>query len=161
MPAELFQINENGTGLVAATDDLIEATDPNGFGWTGYEWGCFGENTDGANGTSISTGYQNTLDIAIQCSTENGGTTSAQEALAYESESYNDWYLPSKEELVEMYMTIGQGSSNGNIGGFINEFYWSSSENDDFTAWGVNYGYGFTFNTDKYLTARVRVIRAF
>jgi hypothetical protein len=158
----VFQINENGTGLVAALDDLIEgATDPYGFGWTGYEWGCFGENTDGANGTSISTGYQNTLDIAIQCSTENGGTTSAQEALAYQSESYNDWYLPSKEELVEMYMTIGQGSSNGNIGGFINEFYWSSSESEDLTAWGVNFGYGFTFNTDKYLTARVRVIRAF
>ena len=158
----VFQINENGTGLVAALDDLIDgATDPYGFGWIGYEWGCFGENTDGANGTSISTGYQNTLDIAIQCSTENGGTTSAQEALAYESESYNDWYLPSKEELVEMYMTIGQGSSNGNIGGFINEFYWSSSENEDFTAWGVNFGYGFTFNTDKDLTARVRVIRSF
>lgn len=158
----VFQINENGSGLVAATNDLIEgATDPYGFGWTGYEWGCFGELTDGANGTSISTGYQNTLDIATQCSTENGGTTSAQEALAYESESYNDWYLPSKEELVEMYMTIGQGSSNGNIGGFINEFYWSSSENEDLTAWGVNFGYGFTFNTDKYLTARVRVIRAF
>ena len=158
----VFQINENGSGLVAATNDLIEgATDPYGFGWIGYEWGCFGELTDGANGTSISTGYQNTLDIATQCSTENGGTTSAQEALAYESESYNDWYLPSKEELVEMYMTIGQGSSNGNIGGFINEFYWSSSENEDLTAWGVNFGYGFTFNTDKYLTARVRVIRAF
>ena len=60
-----------------------------------------------------------------------------------------------------MYMTIGQGSSNGNIGGFINEFYWSSTENDDFTAWGLNYGYGFNFYTDKYLTARVRVIRAF
>ena len=158
----VFQINENGSGLVAATNDLTDgATDPYGFGWIGYEWGCFGENTDGANGTSISTGYQNTLDIATQCSTENGGTTSAQEALAYESQSYNDWYLPSKEELVEMYMTIGQGSSNGNIGGFINEFYWSSSENDDFKSWGVNFGYGFTFNTDKNLTARVRVIRAF
>ena len=60
-----------------------------------------------------------------------------------------------------MYMTIGQGSSNGNIGGFINEFYWSSSESEDLTAWGVNFGYGFTFNTDKDLTARVRVIRAF
>ena len=76
-------------------EDLTEgATDPYGFGWIGYEWGCFDENTDGANGTSISTGYQNTLDISIQCSTENGGTTSAQEALSYESESYNDWYLP-------------------------------------------------------------------
>tara|TARA_B100001057_G_scaffold111861_1_gene109956 strand:- start:11538 stop:13472 length:1935 start_codon:yes stop_codon:yes gene_type:complete len=158
----VFQINENGSGLVAAINDLTDgATDPYGFGWIGYEWGCFGENTDGANGTSILTGYQNTLDIATQCSTENGGTTSAHEALAYESQSYNDWYLPSKEELVEMYMTIGQGSSNGNIGGFINEFYWSSSENDDFKSWGVNFGYGFTFNTDKNLTARVRVIRAF
>ena len=158
----VFQINENGTGLVVALDDLIEgATDPYGFGWIGYEWGCFGENTDGANGISISTGYQNTFDIAIQCSTENGGTTSAQAALAYESEIYNDWYLPSKEELVEIYMTIGQGSSSGNIGGFINEFYWSSSENEDSTAWGVNFGYGFTFNTTKSLTARVRPIRAF
>ena len=31
-----------------------------------FEWGCFGESVNGADGTSIGTGYQNTMDIVDQ-----------------------------------------------------------------------------------------------
>ena len=156
----LFQINEDGTGLIAALEDLTEgATDPSGY--NGYEWGCYQENVDGADGTSIGTGYQNTMDIVNQgCTTENGGVTAAQAASDTEINGYSDWYLPSFDELVEMYNTIGQGGPQGNIGG-LNSWHYSSSENDDDRAWAVSFLTGNTYDHPKTNIFRVRVIRAF
>ena len=50
----VFYVDGTGEhGLVAATEDLGT-----------YQWGCFGTVLTGADGTSIGTGFQNTLDIA-------------------------------------------------------------------------------------------------
>ena len=160
----LFYIDETGQhGLVAATEDLTEgATAPYGWGYNGYEWGCYGQGVNGADGTSIGTGYQNTIDIVNQgCSTDNGGITAAQAALDAEINGYSDWYLPSKGELLEMYNTIGNGSAEGDIGGFGNSFYWSSSEDNYNYAWFVYFDDGSTLDYDKNATLRVRVIRSF
>ena len=148
-------------------EDLTEgATDPYGVGFNGYEWGCYEENLSGADGQAIGTGYQNTLDIVNQgCVTENGGITAAQAALDAEINGYSDWYLPSIDELNEMYNSIGQGGLESNIGGFeisVDSYYWSSSENDSYTAWYVGFYFGSTgANNHKANTSRVRVIRAF
>ena len=162
----IFQINEDGTGLVSALEDLTEgATDPYGLGYNGYEWGCYGPGVNGADGTSIGTGYQNTIDIVNQgCSTDHGGITAAQAALDAEINGYSDWYLPSKDELVEMYNTIGNGGLEGNIGGFEasdSPYYWSSSEYNSYNAWDVNFNNGYSTNVGKGNADRVRVIRAF
>jgi len=144
----VFYIDETGEhGLVVAMEDLEN-----------YEWGCYGTGIAGADGQSIGTGLQNTLDIVSGCSET---PIAASEALAYESEGYSDWYLPSKDELTEMYNTIGDGGSQGNIGGFSNSYYWSSSENNNNGAWYVDFGNGYTNYYYKYSTDRVRVIRAF
>ena len=78
------------------------------------------------------------------------------------SQGYDDWYLPSMEELELMYNTIGNGGPEGNIGGFgeNQQVYWSSSEN----IWGVlnvdfNNGFPNSLSTRSILS--VRVIRAF
>ena len=90
----LFYLDESGQhGLVAALDD-IEGT---------YEWGCYGTSILGADGQSIGTGYQNTLDIESVCSET---PIAASEALAYESEGYIDWYLPSIDELSNIYSAL-------------------------------------------------------
>ncbi|MDB2442488.1 DUF1566 domain-containing protein [Flavobacteriales bacterium] len=157
----VFYVDETGEhGLVAAMEDLTEgATDPNGWGYNGYEWGCYDEYVNGADGTSIGTGYQNTLDIVAGCSET---PIAASEALAYESEAYSDWYLPSKDELMEMYNTIGNGSPEGDIGGFGNNYYWSSSEYSYNVAWYVYFDNGDAGSyLSKYFANRVRVIRAF
>jgi hypothetical protein len=145
----LFYIDETGEhGLVAAMEDLGS-----------YEWGCNGTSISGADGQSIGTGLQNTLDIVSGCSET---PIAASEALAHESEGYSDWYLPSKDALQEMYNTIGNGGSQGNIGGFSNSYYWSSSEFSSNFAWNVNFDDGDTTNYFyKSNTYRVRVVRAF
>ena len=149
----VFYVDETGQhGLVASMGDLGD-----------FEWGCYIEDVNGADGTAIGTGYQNTMDIVSQeCSTEDGGMAAAQAALDAEINGYSDWYLPSRDELTEMYNTIGKGGSEGNIGGFENTYYWSSSEYDNFIyAWYVYFLNGNSDYFPKYYTYRVRVIRAF
>ena len=162
----VFYVDETGQhGLVAALEDLTEgATDPYGLGY-GYEWGCYFENVSGADGAAIGTGYQNTMDIVNQgCDTENGGITAAQAALDAEINDYSDWFLPSNDELNEMYNTIGPGGLGSNIGGFGNSndsYYWSSSEINNMTAWGVYFDNGDVELSSKNNTRSVRVIRSF
>ncbi len=143
----IFQINEDGTGLVSALEDLGS-----------FAWGCNGTSISGADEQSIGTGYQNTLDVVAGC---NDSNTAAFVSLNAKIEGYTDWYLPSKDELVEMYNTIGNGGPEGNIGGFSNYYYWSSSEYNNNNAWFVNFNNGNTSFNYKILAIRVRVIRAF
>ena len=91
----IFYLDGSGGGLIAANEDL-EGT---------YEWGCFlTQVEDGANLTQIGTGYQNTLDIVNQeCLTGFGGITAAQAAIDVQINGFDDWYLPSRDELYQMY----------------------------------------------------------
>ena len=91
-----------------------------------------------------------------------GGTTSAAAICA----NYGDlkWYLPSIEELNLMYENIGQGNALGlgNIGGFVNNYYWSSTEHANYNAWGQNFYYGDQSILSKdYPASSVRAVRAF
>ena len=73
---------------------------------------------------------------------------------------YGDWYLPSEYKLNLMYLNIGPGGSN--VGGFANDTYWSSTEEDRENA-KYNYFYnGSQFNTIKDSDyPKVRAVRAF
>ena len=96
-------------GFVAATQDLINNNvDPVTYGVPeGFEWGCYG--IDIETSSTIGSGYSNTLSIVNQnCQTQNGGLSAAEAALNYEDNEYSDWYLPSKDELLEIYNNIGQ-----------------------------------------------------
>ncbi len=145
----LFHINDDGTGLVAAYNDLSPYT----------EWGCYGTLISGGDGVAIGTGYQNTLDIAEGCS---DATSAASATLSFVSDSlgeFNDWYLPSKDELFAMYSVIGQGANN--IGGFSDDWYWTSTEHSYNEAYIVGFGYyGYSDGTGyKYQELNVRPIR--
>ena len=146
----VFYVDSTGLhGLVAALEDLPGT----------YEWGCFGTYIYGSVDTVIGTGYQNTLEIVSGCSES---PIAASEALEVYTGGYNDWYLPSKHELYEMYNTIGIVGADSNIGGF-NGSYWSSSERNDVHAWSVYiYENGSTsYSQSKYNVNRVRPIRSF
>ena len=173
----VFHKNEDGTGLVASMEDL---------GWVSADqddvvWGCLHFNVDGADGEAIGTGYQNTMDIInFGCV---GNTpewpSAAQLAIDYESDGYNDWYMPSIDELLEMYNTIGCGNidwasfggaagnywdcddSNSNIGGFkLGAQYWSSTEGTWNQALAVNMRFGSNQGIGKSSQQSLRVIRS-
>jgi len=71
--------------------------------------------------------------------------------------SYNDWFLPSKDELIQMYVNL---VSHG-VGGFV-DGYWSSSEIDNSYAWTLHFPTGSQDNSPKQFDGcRVRAVRAF
>ncbi len=57
-------------------------------------------------------------------------------AVYYESGSFGDWFLPSKDELQEMYTNL---HAEG-VGGFTDIQYWSSSEWDALEAYALDFG---------------------
>ena len=144
----IFYIDETGQhGLVCAPADQ-------GI----VKWGCNGTIISGAHGTGIGTGNQNTISIITDCTT---GGIAARICSDLSLNGYTDWFLPSIDELGEMYSNL---KLNG-LGDFATtEFaaYWSSSEVDGSLAW---FQYFYTLNgknaTSKNNNCYVRAVRAF
>lgn len=110
----------------------------------------------GADGTTIGTGYQNTLDIIAQ-----GNSTSTTSAAAYcrslTISDYNDWFLPSKDELNQVYLskTILAYAESTNA--------WSSSEANSNQAFIQSFNNGGQSSVSKatsFTTIPVRIFSA-
>jgi len=84
------------------------------------------------------------------------GAISAAEG--YSNNGVTDWYLPSKDELNEVY------AKRKTIGGLASSIYWSSTEIISGFAWSQNFGDGKQYGTNGIETddlGGVRPIRAF
>jgi hypothetical protein len=77
-----------------------------------------------------------------------GGNYPARYASTLVFGGYNDWYLPSKEELRLVYRTLGTATPR--LGNFGKSFYWTSSEYDLNNAWTVNFKDGQEFDREKW-----------
>ncbi len=125
---------------------------------TNAEWGCTNVTIIGADGAAIGTGNQNTIDIEAVCSTSG---TAADLCANYSYGGYSDWFLPSKDELNQIFINL---KSYG-VGGLGEAIYLSSSEYSSGYAWGQVFGvgnnYGIQYSYNKSFTERVRAIRAF
>ena len=103
-------------GLIAAPTDQS----------TAIKWYNGSFITTGATGTAIGTGLANTnAIIAAQGAGSYAATLCRNLALG----GYNDWYLPSTDELNELY------TNKNLITGFAATYYWSSSEVDNYGAY--------------------------
>ena len=128
-------------------------------------------------GTSIGTGKTNTqlLVNAMGAETYSSGSGSSKTAdyaarlcdiLTYtvNGVTYDDWFLPSKDELNLIYVNL---YSAGLVGFLANSHYWSSSEHYSYasSAWGQSFRYGGTqiycFRSGAGNYGNVRPVRAF
>ena len=128
--------------------------------------GCDGIPVDGADGTELGTGLQNSIDIEGACVGPHGASICVNLFL----NGFSDWYLPSKDELDLIWMTLadsdGDGVNNGlsdpnNIGAFQPGIYWSSSEGDETRALFQSLANGFQGSDGKEAFHKIRAIRSF
>lgn len=119
------------------------------------DWGCQGTDLQGAAGTAVGTGYQNTQDIMAGCPTPG---IAARVCDDLSLNGYSDWFLPSKDEMSLIYTNL----KTQGIGNFSNSWYWTSSEYDATSAWVKNMGNGGTDGGTKTGYPKpIRAIRAF
>jgi hypothetical protein len=148
----IFYIDASGKhGLIAAPGDQGQAP-----------WGCPSTVISGADGSIIGTGCQNTIDIMNSCSTAGIAARLCGDLVLG---GYSDWYLPSKDELNQLYI------NRDAIENFISysypsqsKGYWSSTEQDFFAACRQTFAIsnaGQQGHTPKYNSCSVRAVRSF
>lgn len=115
----------NSTGQYFEVAPFVDFDDTTRAVW------CDAKTLLGVSGTRIGTGASNTALAATACSS-GANSLSAK----YANDGASDWFLPSKDELNEMYKNIDI------IGGFSIVNYWSSSENDASLAVAQGFGPG-------------------
>jgi hypothetical protein len=120
------------------------------------EWGAYGEGL-AVTETGVGFGKRNTQIIVERLSGLGETRQAAQICADLEIKGYKDWFLPSKDELDQMYMNLKQKG----LGGFEGKMYWSSSQYDNFNAWGQNFNNGSKGQHSKRFEYSVRTIRAF
>jgi hypothetical protein len=120
---------------------------------TGAPWGCKRTDISGANPTAVETGESNTAAILAACS-DTG--IAAKLADDYEQNGFQDYFLPSKDELHLIYQQkhFLHGINEG-------DYYWSSSQFSTDKAWAVYFRNGDPASIAKSLRRNVRAIRSF
>ncbi|MFM7148096.1 MAG: hypothetical protein ACKOW5_17435, partial [Actinomycetales bacterium] len=102
--------------------------------------------------TAIGSGRANTAVIIGVC----GNQSAAGAAAAYTGGGLSDWFLPSKDELAQLY------NQRGVVGGLAHGYSWSSSQSESYwgDAWDQSYE-GIQGGNTKNTDLRVRAVRAF
>jgi hypothetical protein len=127
----------------------------------GAKWGCFRTLIQGARGTAIGTGRQNTRDILAACSDPG---TAAQLCANLKVNGVTGWFLPSRDELAQMYANLKATGvvDFGDRGVSDNFSYWASSQLTADMAAHIDFpDLGRQHFDDKDFPRRVRAIRAF
>jgi hypothetical protein len=116
-----------------------------------------------ATDTAIGTGEKNTIAIIAA----QGGIApsyAAGVARAYKGGGFDDWFLPSKDELNQMYLkkeAINTTAAANKSFDFSDNLYWSSTEKDSGKLWVQDFPTGDQFGYHITLTYSVRAVRAF
>ena len=158
----ILKENDNGYvsgevhGLIAAPEDQTTNAEAE-WGIAGMaEWGCHETKISGAEGTAIGTGAQNTLDILAGCSEDMiAAKLCANYEITIDGITYDDWFLPSRMELNLLYV------NRETVGDFAKSAYYSSSQDDNISAWYHNFIDGIQGKVLKNIKRSVRAIRSF
>ncbi|NCC14164.1 MAG: DUF1566 domain-containing protein, partial [Spirochaetia bacterium] len=137
---------------------------PAGNEYSGKVWGGY-KTAVGGTGEGIGSGLNNTEKIvrrfgnaeAYEKKTDYAAKLCSDLVVTKNGVVYDDWFLPSKDELNLIYQNL----KKNNLGGFSEDIYWSSSEKSAAYAWIQAFDDGrqnYHFRDNNY---RVRPVRAF
>lgn len=142
------------------------------------QWGAYPFTMNGAElSTALGTGLENSEDIAIYnwhiqsnretydqlpdekqvFSSFHDGTVAAAVCLDAVINGFNDWYLPSQDELALMRNSLYKND----LGSFQADLYWSSSMDNDRSGTMVNFWVGAVGGSYSYNSYYIRPVRKF
>ena len=157
-PVDLDGDGDLDTGLVCAIQDQSSS----------IEWILGGSTQTTANGgtsASIGQGQTNTTAMMNQVGYIGGAAAVCNDySITVNGITYSDWFLPSKDELNQMYQnreTINTTAAANSGSNFFDYYYWSSTEYDVNSAWGQNFDFGGQTNIPKDYSTKLRAVRAF
>ena len=157
-PVDLDGDGDLDTGLVCAIQDQSS-----GIGW--IQGGNTQDTRNDGTLAPIGHGQTNTTAMMNQVGYTGGAAAVCNEySITVNEITYSDWFLPSKDELNQMYTNkatinttaVANGGSN-----FADTYYWSSTENDNYLAWLQGFNNGTQNHFYKNLPYYVRAVRAF
>jgi hypothetical protein len=134
-------------GLIAAPTDQVDVDAYTKWSSTGIY---------GAGATALGSGFLNTQAIYF----DDLGKSAASICYELVLGGYDDWFLPSKDELNKLYL------NKAAIGGFVDYFYWSSSgsyqyQNLYYYGWTQHFTNGFQDEHFGDERSSVRAVRYF
>lgn len=147
--------------LEAAPKDLSGTY---GFGY--YRFSSSGTNKVVGTSFTVGSGKENTKSLVeimgsstylYSSGTSYYGYYAAIACYDYTLGEYNDWFLPSKEELALMYTNLKQK----NWGSFASGYYWSSTESNSGYSYYKYFYDGSENSAERSSNFRVRPIRSF
>ena len=123
---------------------------------TDIKWYNESDVTAGATAKGIGSGKANTATIISQ---QGKGSYAAALCADLELGGYDDWFLPSEDELDLMYKNLQKAG----LGSFTSTWYWSSTGYEGGSAWGQSFDDGSQDFSGKrfYDGVHVRAVRAF
>jgi len=137
---------------------------PSSYDYSYKVWGGYGTAV-GGTGTAVGTGESNTQKIMAKFGnaepyrgkTDYAAKVCADLVVTKGEVTYDDWFLPSTDELNLMHQNL----KRNNLGGFSEDHYWSSSECDAYNAWFQSFISDGQYDSYRYGAISVRPVRAF
>jgi len=123
------------------------------------EWGCYGISISGTS-DAVGSGEANTNTIVSQCTTPGiAAKVCYNYSITNNGVNYDDWFLPSIEELSLLYNAINNNTVV-DVFHYISA-YWSSTEYSQYRAWEIRPSDGSIDYDVKNTSNHVKVIRRF
>ncbi|TXK96426.1 hypothetical protein BMR02_11515 [Methylococcaceae bacterium HT1] len=148
----VFYVSDSGMrGIEAAPVDLPKS-----------EWGCYNIKIEGAESNAVGDGQKNTkaiLDAGCVGKYTDSTEIAARLVNSYELNGFNDWYLPSEDELGLMYFKLKEKG----LGNFVTYGSYRSSTDGGSNIYSRERAFssGQTFGLGRNSRAHVRAVRSF